>query len=75
MNPEVTKPRDNLLFAFQQRVVDEKTELDIRREKLIIFIQSPAFDRLNANECSLLTRQLTAMDDYSAVLGERICAF
>lgn len=63
------------LQPHQERVIAEKAELDIRREKLIIFIQSPAFDRLNANECSLLTRQLTAMDDYSAVLGERICAF
>lgn len=59
----------------QERVIAEKTELDVKREKLIAFIQSPAFDHLNANECSLLTRQLTAMDDYSAVLGERICAF
>ncbi len=59
----------------QERVIAEKAELDTRREKLIAFIQSPAFDRLTSKECSLLTRQLTAMDDYSAVLGERIWAF
>ncbi len=63
------------LLPYQQRVVDEKAELDTRREKLIAFIQSPEFDRISVKDRSLLTRQLMFMDDYSAVLGERICAF
>jgi len=60
---------------YQQRVIDEKEALDVKRTKLIGFIESPEFDRITAQERSLLTRQLLAMDDYSAILGERICAF
>jgi hypothetical protein len=63
------------LQPHQQRVIAEKEALDVKREKLIGFIQSPEFDGITVQERSLLTRQLTAMDDYSAVLGERICAF
>ena len=63
------------LQPHQQRVIAEKEALDVKREKLIVFIQSPEFDGITVQERSLLTRQLLAMDDYSAILGERICAF
>lgn len=66
---------DTMLHAYQIRVAAEKAELDKKREKLIAFVRSEAFNAIHAQERSRLTRQLTAMDDYSAALGERICAF
>lgn len=66
---------DTGLKAHQIRVLGEKAELDHKRGKLIAFMQSPAFEALEAGEKNRLTRQLTIMDDYSAVLGERIVGF
>lgn len=63
------------LEPHQIRVVGEKAELDYKRAKLIAFIQSPAFQEVETAEKNRLTRQLTFMDDYSAVLGERIIGF
>lgn len=59
----------------QQRVVDEKFELDGRLEKLTIFMDGDIFDGLPEEEQDRLERQFAAMTDYSAVLGERIAAF
>jgi len=66
---------DTMQYAYQVRIAAEKAELDKKREKLIAFVQSAAFDGLDVQERGRLTRQLTIMDDYSAVLGERLCAF
>ena len=59
----------------QIRVLGEKAELDYKRAKLIAFINGPFFDKVDPSERHRLTRQLTFMDDYSAVLGERIMDF
>lgn len=59
----------------QQRVVDEKAELDGKRDKLVTFIGGPIFVDLTAAEQIRLQRQLVYMDLYSNVLGERIAAF
>ena len=61
--------------AFQQRVIDEKTELDEKREKLGQFIGGDIFNGLPQEEQERLDRQAALMRDYSAVLGERIAAF
>lgn len=63
------------LEPYQVRVVGEKAELDYKRAKLIAMIQSSYFEALTAAEKSRLTRQLAHMDEYSAVLGERIIGF
>ena len=63
------------LEPHQIRVVGEKAELDYKRAKLIAFIQSPAFETVETAEKSRISRQLMHMDDYSAVLGERIIGF
>ena len=61
---------------YQQRVVDEKTELDGKYRKLIEFIEeSPTFPRLPDDEQNRLRRQKDCMKNYSDVLGERISAF
>lgn len=60
---------------FQQRVVDEKKELDEKREKLAAFFTGSIFPTLPVEERVRLERQLDAMNEYSSILGERIAAF
>lgn len=59
----------------QQRVIDEKDELDSKLQKLSAFFDTPIFAGLNEAEKQRLVRQEAAMDAYSQVLGERIAAF
>lgn len=61
--------------AYQQRVVDEKAELDDRREKLGAFKNSKLFATLPWQEQERLNTQAHLMTAYSAVLGERINAW
>lgn len=60
---------------YQQRVIDEKAELDDRLAKLQAFWDNPIFTTLPPAERERLERQSRIMQDYSAVLGERIAAF
>jgi hypothetical protein len=65
-----------MLLPHQQRVVDEKTELDDKLGKLNAFIlTSPHFAQLQNEEKERLQRQFSIMRDYTSVLGERIDAF
>ncbi|CAB3742666.1 hypothetical protein LMG24238_06920 [Paraburkholderia sediminicola] len=60
----------------QQRVVDEKTELDFKRTALKVFIDSnPVFAGLPDDERGRLVAQYRVMTEYSVILGERIGAF
>ena len=59
----------------QQRVVDEKRELDEKREKLGAFKNGNLFPNLPWQEQERLNTQAHIMTMYSAVLGERITAF
>lgn len=63
------------LQPHQQRVVDEKRELDDRIEKMNAFFRTPTFHGLDAAEQGRLSRQAGIMMQYSAVLSERIAAF
>lgn len=63
------------LLPHQQRVVDEKAELDEKLERLIAFIGSGKYLDLSDSEMVRLLRQSNYMTDYSKVLGERIAAF
>lgn len=69
------KPLKPQLLPHQQRVVDEKKELDDRLTKLLAFFQLPLFGLLSDAERSRMRNQARFMDGYSAVLGERIEAF
>jgi len=60
---------------FQQRVVDEKEELDGKIERLDAFANGDVFGTLPAEEQERMSRQLQIMRDYSSVLDERIAAF
>jgi len=66
---------DMNLQPHQQRVVDEKRELDEKLGKLITFIHESVFTGLSKEEQKLLVRQQNVMTDYSQILAERIAAF
>jgi hypothetical protein len=59
----------------QQRVVDEKCELDARLAKLTPFFNTPIFAGLGPDEQIRLGDQAYAMRTYSDILGQRIAAF
>ena len=63
------------MLDYQQRVVDEKRELDEKREKLGAFKNKDNFAALPWQEQERLNTQAHIMTMYSAVLGERIAAF
>ena len=63
------------LEDYQQRVVEEKTDLDGKARRLELFIASDAFDAVNVDERLRLRRQLVYMEKYSKVLAGRINAF
>ena len=60
----------------QQRVIDEKAELDDNATKLSAFIgENPLFEKLDAAERERMKVQNDLMWQYSEVLGQRIAAF
>lgn len=59
----------------QERVVQEKRDLDEKLSKLCAFLGSDLFLTLPTEERNRLTRQHNAMIQYSQILGERIAAF
>jgi len=59
----------------QQRVVDEKAELDERLAKLVAFTKTPIFGGLDSAERDRLGQQAATMAMYSDILGDRIAAF
>lgn len=64
------------LQPHQQRVVDEKSELDKKATALSNFIgTSPIFDTLDPAEQERLKEQNDVMWQYSEILGARITAF
>lgn len=60
----------------QQRVVDEKKDLDEKLDKLKAFIEAnPIFKTLPEDERGRLGHQFDAMAQYSSILSQRIAAF
>jgi hypothetical protein len=59
----------------EQRVVDEKHELDIKIEKLYAFFVNPIYAALNLHQQDLFQRQYSAMKMYSHILELRIKEF
>ena len=60
---------------YQQRVIEEKKELDEKISKLKDFGNTLNFTQLATVEQGLLRLQLVAMNNYSDVLGQRIDLF
>lgn len=64
------------IYQFQQRVIEEKADLDAKITRLADFIVfSPTYKSLESDEKDRLNRQHAAMRTYSGVLRERIEAF
>jgi hypothetical protein len=59
----------------QQRVIDEKAELDDKLTKLKAFFDTPIFAGLDPNEQDRLCAQSEAMGVYAEILAQRIAAF
>ena len=61
---------------YQQRVIDEKKELNEKIMKLVAFLANPALlSRLTKGELRRLERQFVIMESYRDILNERILAF
>lgn len=61
---------------YQLRVIQEKTELDIKIKALAAFTKQESFEAaVPMPEQRRMFRQLVAMQEYSQILGERIAAF
>lgn len=74
--PNGSAKKEEVIEPHQQRVVDEKSELDVKTEKLRAFVKDgKVFAGLPYDEQPLLLRQLALMAAYSDVLGERIERF
>lgn len=58
---------------YQQRVADEKAELDVKLEKLRTFLAKDM--EIASDELTRLKRQEEVMTEYSKILGERIESF
>lgn len=64
------------LQPHQQRVVDEKIDLDVKASALSNFIgTNPVFCTIDAAEQERLKEQCEVMWKYSEILGARIAAF
>lgn len=61
--------------AYQQRVVDEKAELDEKREKLRDFLYTDNFAAMKDGDRGLLQAQYIIMGNYSGILQSRIEGF
>jgi hypothetical protein len=67
--------REITMLPHQQRVIDEKTELDERLGKLTAFFDTDLFPNFPQAEQDRMRRQAKHMKCYSDILGERIEAF
>lgn len=67
--------RETPMLPHQQRVIDEKAELDERLGKLTAFFDTDPFPDLPQAEQDRMRRQATHMKRYSDILGERIEAW
>lgn len=65
----------NKYLPHQQRVIEEKQELDTKREKLGEFKNTDMFLSLPWQEQERLNTQVHIMTMYSSVLGERVRNF
>ena len=63
------------LQPHQQRVLEEKAQLDERIAKLSAFVETSVCRALDGSEQFDLHNQLNSMECYSAALGRRIARF
>jgi hypothetical protein len=64
-----------MMEGHEQRVIDEKTELDNKFASLCMFHGSDVFKSLDPIDQELLVKQADIMAEYSCILGDRIARF
>jgi hypothetical protein len=64
-----------MIQPYQQRVIDEKKELDEKISKLKEFFKTDLYSNLTKKERVLLSTQCHFMSEYSIVLANRIRLF
>jgi hypothetical protein len=64
---EVVRPSD-----WHKRLLQEKQELDLKRDRLYRFLSTDTFQKLPDPQKNLLQRQHDAMTEYSYILMQRI---
>lgn len=60
---------------WQERIINERNDLEFKLHRLTNFIDSTLFDTLPKAEQGRLQRQKLIMIDYVAVLNERVAAW
>lgn len=60
---------------WQQRVIDEHTELVAKMDKLLSFLSTQQYAGLSVKDRELLVRQWNAMMGYAMILAERCRSF
>lgn len=68
-------PAEPALPPHQQRVLDEKAELDIKLSNLLAFFGSEIYKSIPGQDQHLLQQQAVSMEHYSEILGMRIEGF
>jgi hypothetical protein len=58
--------------AYLERLIEEKQQLDLKRQGLRSFIASEDFTKIDPVQMTLLNIQINAMDTYGQILLERI---
>lgn len=68
-------PKGKTVAPYQQRVVEERDELEERLVKLDVFLASEQIRSLDFNSAALMHIQAAHMRGYLSILNERIRAF
>lgn len=68
-------PDIDQIKPYQQRVIQERNELDWRLGNLVAFFASVRFALLPEEDQQLLKRQADVMAEYSHILSDRIARF
>lgn len=63
---------DKVYLPHQQRVIEEKEQLDDKLAKLSNFIDSDIITKVSKEEVTLLQAQLVCMKGYSDILKQRV---
>lgn len=68
-------PKGNIMVPYQQRVVEERDELEARLIALDVFLESGKGNSLEPKQLALLHIQAAHMRGYLAILNERVRGF
>ena len=63
------------MFPWQDRVITERDELQDKIDRLMDFLMSPQFNKLDRQNQALLNRQCFFMCEYASILNQRIKMF